>query len=146
MQTLSISRERLSAARFNGSGEWIALGCAALGQLLVWEWRSETYVLKQQGHFSEVAALAFSPDGTFLASGGDDAKLKVWSLASGYCFVTFAEHSAAVTGVAWTPPGNAVLSASLDGTVRAFDLVRCGPSDSFPLLASSLHGTVRAFD
>ena len=78
-----------------------------------------------QGHFYEVSTLSFSPDGTYLASGSDDAKVKVWSVASGYCFVTFAEHRAAVTGLAWTPPGNAVLSCSLDGTVRAFDLVRC---------------------
>jgi len=34
-----------------------------LGQLLVWEWQSETYVLKQQGHADSVAAVAFSPDG-----------------------------------------------------------------------------------
>jgi periodic tryptophan protein 2 len=79
-----------------------------------------------QGHFSEVGALSFSPDGTYIASGGDDAKLKVWVASSGYCFVTFSEHRARVTDVAWTPSSNAVLSASLDGTVRAFDLVRCG--------------------
>ena len=48
LQTLSLAQQPISAARFNATGEWIALGCAALGQLLVWEWRSETYVLKQQ--------------------------------------------------------------------------------------------------
>ena len=29
-------------------GEWRAFGCKEVGQLLVWEWQSETYVLKQQ--------------------------------------------------------------------------------------------------
>lgn len=48
IHTLSVSRERLTAAAFNAGGDWLALGCARLGQLLVWEWRSETYVLKQQ--------------------------------------------------------------------------------------------------
>jgi hypothetical protein len=48
IHTLSVSRERLSAAAFSAGGDWLALGCARLGQLLVWEWRSETYVLKQQ--------------------------------------------------------------------------------------------------
>ena len=57
-------------------GEWLALGAATAGQLLVWEWRSETYVLKQQGHFHDVAALAYSPDGGFMVTGADDAK--VW--------------------------------------------------------------------
>ena len=50
VHVLSVSREALSAAQFDATGEWVALGCSRLGQLLVWEWRSETYVLKQQGH------------------------------------------------------------------------------------------------
>jgi WD40 repeat protein len=40
-------------------------------------------------------------------------QVKVWSLASGFCFVTFTDHAAPVTGVAWLPSGNAVLSCSL---------------------------------
>lgn len=125
LQSLSISRHRISCITFNSSGEWIALGSAALGQLLVWEWRSETYVLKQQGHFYDVSVVAFSPDGTHLASGADDAKIKVWAVASGSCYVTFAEHSSAVTGLVFTPNNNALVSCSLDGTARAFDLIRC---------------------
>jgi periodic tryptophan protein 2 len=46
LQTLSISRHSISSVAVNGSGEWIAFASAKLGQLLVWEWRSETYVLK----------------------------------------------------------------------------------------------------
>ena len=59
----------------NNSGEWLAFGVAALGQLLVWEWQSETYVLKQQGHSYDMNALAFSPDGTVMATAGDDSKV-----------------------------------------------------------------------
>ncbi|KAK5985744.1 hypothetical protein GCK32_009957, partial [Trichostrongylus colubriformis] len=38
--------------------------------------------------------------------------------------VTFDEHTSAVTGICWTQSGKAILSASLDGTVRAHDLKR----------------------
>ena len=48
IHALSASRERISALAFNAAGDWLALGAAKLGQLLVWEWRSEAYVLKQQ--------------------------------------------------------------------------------------------------
>jgi hypothetical protein len=48
IHALSVSRERISALAFNAAGDWLALGSAKLGQLLVWEWRSEAYVLKQQ--------------------------------------------------------------------------------------------------
>ncbi|KAK9830156.1 hypothetical protein WJX72_010038 [[Myrmecia] bisecta] len=124
IHTLSVSRERITAITFNAAGNWLAIGCAALGQLLVWEWRSETYVLKQQGHYYDVSAATFSPDGAMIATGADDAKVKVWTLSNGFCFVTFSEHSAPVTAVAFLPSGTAVLSASLDGTVRAWDLIR----------------------
>ena len=52
--------------------------------------------------------------------------MKVWNTLSGFCFVTFVEHTAAVSGVAFTQSGKAILSSSLDGTVRAFDLTRSG--------------------
>ena len=51
-------------------------------------------------------------------------QVKLWNTQTGFCFVTFREHTAPVTAVAFLPSGSAVLSASLDGTVRAFDLVR----------------------
>jgi periodic tryptophan protein 2 len=57
-----------------------------------------------------------------MATGGDDCKLKVWAAATGLCFVTFSEHEGPITALEFSR--DAVLSASLDGTVRAFDLVR----------------------
>lgn len=124
IQTLSIGREAVTSLCFNASGEWLAVGSASLGQLVVWEWRSESYVLKQQGHSYDIGTLAFSPDASQLVTGGDDNKVKVWTVANGFCFVTFADHSARVSAVAFLPTGHAVVSASMDGTVRAFDLVR----------------------
>jgi periodic tryptophan protein 2 len=50
--------------------------------------------------------------------------VKVWTAAQGACFVTFKEHTGPVSAVCFAPSGHAVLSASLDGTVRAYDLVR----------------------
>jgi periodic tryptophan protein 2 len=94
------------------------VGSSALGQLLVWEWRSETYVLKQQGHLFGMSSVDFSPgqieqllwyptcpqcvclsvclrpDGSFIATAGEDGKVKIWNASSGFCFVTFSEHVA----------------------------------------------------
>jgi len=124
VHSLAISDQMLSAAKFNISGDWVALGCPELGQLLVWEWQSETYVMKQQGHASSMTCLAHSPDGSLVATGGEDSKIKLWNTSTGFCFVTFTEHESGVTGLAFTPNGKVVLSSSLDGTVRAFDMAR----------------------
>ena len=82
---LSMSRQSINAAAFSPRGDWIALGCASLGQLLVWEWRSESYVLKQQGHAYDVSAVAFSPDGSYIATGADDNK--VCDVGCAYAYV-----------------------------------------------------------
>ena len=57
------------------SGEWLAFGCRSHGQLLVWEWASETYVLRQQGHYYDMNCMSYSPDGHVVATGGDDGKV-----------------------------------------------------------------------
>lgn len=124
VHTLSVSQERITSVAVNTSGEWLAFGASKLGQLLVWEWQSESYVLKQQGHFYDMNTLSFSPDGQVIATGGDDGKVKLWNATSGFCFVTFSEHSSSITAIEFAKQGQILFSASLDGTVRAFDLVR----------------------
>jgi len=123
IHTLSVSKHHISSVAINPSGEWLAFGCPTLGQLLVWEWQSETYVLKQQGHSYAMNTMAYSPDGQYIATGGEDGKVKLWNTSSGFCFVTFSEHTAPVTQICF-PSASVVLSASLDGTIRAHDLVR----------------------
>ncbi|KAH7887052.1 quinon protein alcohol dehydrogenase-like superfamily [Phlebopus sp. FC_14] len=124
IQTLSISQEKISSVTISPSGEWLAFGARKLGQLLVWEWQSESYILKQQGHYFDMNTLSYASDGQTVATGGDDGKVKVWSVHSGFCFVTFSEHTAPVMEVAFAKQGSVLFSASLDGTVRAFDLIR----------------------
>lgn len=124
LHLLSISREKITSAVFNELGNWLTFGCAKLGQLLVWEWRSESYILKQQGHYFDVNALAFSPDSQMLATGADDNKIKVWNVSAGFSFVTFSEHTNAVTALHFLASNHCLLSASLDGTVRAWDMYR----------------------
>lgn len=123
LQSLSVSKFALESAAITNDGAWLALASPTLGQLVVWEWMSETFVLKQQGHFFNMNALAHSPDGRSVATGADDGKVKVWSASTNTCFVTFTEHTGPISAITFAS-NSCFLSSSLDGTVRAFDLIR----------------------
>ncbi|RKP19194.1 WD40 repeat-like protein [Rozella allomycis CSF55] len=124
IHSLSLNQNKIDAVQMNTNGEWIAFGCSSLGQLVVWEWQSESFILKQQGHSSLINAICYSHDGDILATGGDDGKIKLWNALNGYSFVTFDDHSSSVTGLVFTKNSKVVVSSSLDGTVRAFDTTR----------------------
>ncbi|XP_016987237.1 periodic tryptophan protein 2 homolog [Drosophila rhopaloa] len=124
IHSLSISDYPISAALFNCTGDWVALASREIGQLLVWEWQSEQYIMKQQGHSSEMTCIAYSSDGQFIATGGEDSKVKLWNTQSSFCFVTFSEHTSGVTGIQFSRNKKFLVSSSLDGTVRAFDVNR----------------------
>ena len=124
VHTLSISQNDIDFVTINESGEWLAFGASKLGQLLVWEWKSESYILKQQGHFDSMNALVYSPDGQRIITAADDGKIKLWDIASGFCTVTFTEHTSGVTACEYAKKGSVLFTASLDGSVRAWDLIR----------------------
>ncbi|KZC03862.1 Periodic tryptophan protein 2 like protein [Dufourea novaeangliae] len=124
IHSLSISNQYISSIAINSTGDWIALGCSTAGQLLVWEWQSETYAMKQQGHSNNMNSLAYSPDGQYIVTGGDDGKVKLWNTINGFCSVTFHEHTSTVRSVLFSHNRKFIVSASLDGTVRAYDLAR----------------------
>ncbi|XP_055594571.1 periodic tryptophan protein 2 homolog [Uranotaenia lowii] len=124
IHSLSISESRIDSVVFNNTGDWISLGVSDLGQLLVWEWQSEQYIMKQQGHSTGLNCVTYSPDGQLLATGGLDGKVKLWNISNGFCFVTFSEHSSSVMAIEFSGNKKFFASASLDGTVRAYDIVR----------------------
>lgn len=124
IHTLNISQNDIDFVTINKSGEWLAFGASKLGQLLVWEWQSESYILKQQGHFDSMNSLVYAPDGQRIVTTSDDGKIKVWDIESGFCIVTFTEHTSGVTACEFSKKGNVLFTSSLDGSIRAWDLVR----------------------
>ncbi len=73
-------------------------------------------------HDGVLRALAVTPDGKRLVSGGDDRTVRVWDLASGRLQHTLHGHSDSVRAVAVTPDGRRIISGGAYDALRVWDL------------------------
>lgn len=82
----------------------------------------ELVIAPMTSHAEIVYAVAYSPDGDRIASGGSgDNAVHVWDAATGDPIgAPLAGHLEPVQGVAFTPDGERIVSTSLDRTIRVW--------------------------
>ncbi|KAK2785934.1 pre-rRNA processing protein [Onygenales sp. PD_12] len=81
-----------------------------------------------QGHTGNILALAVSPSGEFLATGGADNRLIIWDAETLTPLKTFNQHRDSVSGLSFTrrisstSSGEQLFSASFDRTIKTWSL------------------------
>jgi WD40 repeat protein len=90
----------------------------------LWELASGKERASLTGHKTGLVALAFSPDGQLLASGGDDGFLKVWDMKLGAELFPPGERVGGITSLSFSPDGKTLAVGSYDTTVRLFTIAR----------------------
>ena len=80
--------------------------------------RSELNILPKtqilSGHVDGVTAVAWSPDGSRIVTGSDDATIRVWDAVTGEGLFSL-EHGSKVRSVAWSPDGSRIATGSAVG-------------------------------
>jgi WD40 repeat protein/serine/threonine protein kinase len=108
--------ERIATAGFDGP----------LTTVRVWDVRDarngrQVFTLPQP---SESYALAFSPDGRYLLTGGIDGAVRVWNAETGEPVYTLGTHDLEIRSVVFSKSGEHLASASSDGSVKLWDATR----------------------
>ena len=75
-----------------------------------------------RGHTSWIGRIAWSPNGSYLASASSDATIRIWNTHSRACEYTLRGHKNTVYSAAWSPDGRRLASASLDKSVALWDM------------------------
>jgi len=95
-------------------------------------------------HAGAVLCVAFNNYGLLMASGAEDAKIKIWDVMSCEALYNLIGHEAPVTAVVWNATSTTLYSSSLDSTVIIWDVtnhIRLGTliSHTAPVNGIDLH-------
>jgi WD40 repeat protein len=148
------------AVAFSPDGKTLALACTSAVRLWDVAAQRESAVLPAS---TEVAAMAFSPNGKLLATGNWDNNIHVWDVATQRQVGTLRGHTQQLRTVAFSRDGKILASGGLDHTVRLWDvaaqkqitkferhaaLVRSlsFSSDGKTLASTGIDGTVQLYD
>lgn len=87
---------------------------------------------RYSSHSETIQALAWSRDGMYIASAGDDATVQIWNVTTGRTIFTYRGHSSSSGGaaviktLAWSPDGKRIASGGADKRVHVWDALSGG--------------------
>lgn len=118
-EVLTISRDGNERMALSPDGHLI--GTVFANMLNVYDAGSGEVVFEKQISEAGFAALAFSPDGTELATGGSDRSIRLWNAENGSILQEIHTDETDVRAIAYDPHGNRLAVAGLQGNITVLN-------------------------
>jgi WD40 repeat protein len=119
--------DRVLSLVFSPDGKTLASGggvASREGEVLFWNVEDGKLLREiKDAHSDTVFDLAYSPDGTRLATVAADKFTKVWDAATGSIVQTFEGHTSHVLSVSWNHNGRTLATAGADNVIKVWSLV-----------------------
>lgn len=115
-------RGSATAVAFSPDGQWLYAGVGDATGGEVWSWKMADGAAgpRWKAHRDVLHALAVSPDGTTVASGGYDYGIHLWSAAEGKLRASILGNQGAIVGLAYRPAGDVLGSVGFDRTAKLY--------------------------
>lgn len=110
-----------------------------LNAVLVWDINAISQVFALRGHTDTVTAMAFSPDGTILATASLDKSVRLWDMSNGQQTARIDADTGA-TALAFNPDGSLLAIGYNNGATLALNMV--GGISAGPLLGTHNNAAV----
>jgi hypothetical protein len=88
----------------------------------VFSTKDGSLVFKMKKHTDWVTAVAFSPNGEWLATADRNGGVVIWDADNGLEIHTLAGHKSAVTALSWRPDSKVLASVSEDGSAKIWEM------------------------
>lgn len=96
----------------------LAFLCAAFATQTTTE---KPELILQTGHSEKIEAIAYSPDGQYIATGSSDRTIKIWEAATGRELRALKSGNTGIKALAYSPDGRVLASSGNDGKLRLWE-------------------------
>ena len=118
----AVSSSSVNAIVFDPTNSQCITTCSTDGKVQILAQNCKTPVATYNLGQKALTCIAYSPDGQYIAVGGEEKVLNIYDVRAGQILAYHELHKGTINSVAWNSSGNIVMSGGADRSIRFFNI------------------------